>query len=345
MAKVGETELKNQIKNGDFYPVYLIYGEESYLKEYYVKKLKDKLVDDSFADFNFHQYEGKKVPLSDILNDADMMPVMSEHTFLLVHDFPLNKSKNDIDLLKEYLTQANESAVIVFWCDSIEVDVKNDAKWKSVISCIDKSGVCVDMQKRNEGDLVKIIVAKAKSNGSSISPNDAKYLIATVGDDIKTIISEVEKLSAFAHGGVIDRKIIDDLAVKSLQAQVFDLSKYILAGNSDGAYGILRVLSAQKQEAIPILSIISSCYIDMYRVKCAKASGLPETDVANFFNYKRKEWKLKKAASNAKNISIENIRNALDLIAKTDEMLKSTPIDDYILLEETVTKLIMLRNG
>ena len=90
MAKIGETELKNRIKSGDFSPIYMLYGEESYLKEHYVSKLKSKILDPAFADFNFHQYDSNKVPFSDILNDADMMPVMSSHSFLLVHDYPLN---------------------------------------------------------------------------------------------------------------------------------------------------------------------------------------------------------------------------------------------------------------
>ena len=55
MAKIGEAELKNQIKNNDFSNVYMIYGDEGYLKEFYVKKLKEKLVEPAFADFNFHQ--------------------------------------------------------------------------------------------------------------------------------------------------------------------------------------------------------------------------------------------------------------------------------------------------
>ena len=52
MAKIGETELKNRIKSGDFSPIYMLYGEESYLKEHYVSKLKGKILDPAFADFN-----------------------------------------------------------------------------------------------------------------------------------------------------------------------------------------------------------------------------------------------------------------------------------------------------
>ena len=59
MAKIGEKELKQHIKNKEFSNAYFIYGEESYLKEFYVNKLKEIIVEPAFADFNFHQYNGK----------------------------------------------------------------------------------------------------------------------------------------------------------------------------------------------------------------------------------------------------------------------------------------------
>ena len=54
MAKIGEQELKQQIKAGLFSNAYLIYGEESYLKEHYVNELKKKIVEPAFEDFNIY---------------------------------------------------------------------------------------------------------------------------------------------------------------------------------------------------------------------------------------------------------------------------------------------------
>ena len=138
MAKIGEAELKNQIKNNDFSNVYMIYGDEGYLKEFYVKRLKEKLVESAFADFNYHHYDGKKAPLSEILTDADMMPMMSSNTFLLVRDYPFDKSKEDVELLKEYLKDVNEAAVIVFWFDNLEIDIKKNAKLKALEAAVSK---------------------------------------------------------------------------------------------------------------------------------------------------------------------------------------------------------------
>ena len=59
MPKINESELKKEIKAGDFKNAYLLYGEESYLKEYYANELKNKIVDKTFETFNFHSFDGK----------------------------------------------------------------------------------------------------------------------------------------------------------------------------------------------------------------------------------------------------------------------------------------------
>lgn len=101
MAKIGETQLKTQIKSGSYENAYLIYGEESYLKEYYVGIMKKKIVDPAFESFNFHQFEGKDSELDDILKDAQMLPMMSDYNFVLVRDYQIEKNKNDIKQIEE----------------------------------------------------------------------------------------------------------------------------------------------------------------------------------------------------------------------------------------------------
>ena len=345
MPKITEPELKQQFKTNEFSNVYLIYGEENYLKEYYVGRLKDKLVDEAFSDFNFHQYEGKSTAISDILQDADMIPMMGSNTFILVHDYPLDKSQKDIDALKEYFKDIPETAVIVFWYDSIELDTKKSAKWRSVETLFAKAGSAVRLDKRSESELAKLIVSSAKKRSCKITPDLARYMISVVGSDIQTLFSELEKICAFVGEGEITKKHIDELATKSLQARVYDLSKFILKGDSDNAYSVLSTLFAQKEEPISILAVISSCYVDMYRVKCAKAAGANEAELSDYFAYKGREFLIRNAARDCRTISINSLRGALDALADTDELMKSTSIDKNILLEETVAKLLMMRNA
>ena len=67
--------LQEDIKNQDFKQVYLLYGEENYLKQQYKEKLKKALVqeDDSM---NFSMFEGKKTEPKAIIDLAETMPFL-----------------------------------------------------------------------------------------------------------------------------------------------------------------------------------------------------------------------------------------------------------------------------
>lgn len=342
MAKIGEKELKQHIKNKEFSNAYFIYGEESYLKEFYVNKLKEIIVEPAFADFNFHQYNGKDTSLDDILKDAEMLPMMSSYVFIHVSDYPFGDSKNDCETIKEFLTDLPETTILVFSYDNIIVDIKKNTKWKAVESAFAKYGSSVNLEKRTEGDLVKLLVSGCKKRGALLTPDNARYLISVSGSDIKTLLNEIEKLSSYVNGGEITKEIINQLAVKCLQARVYDLSKAIVKGDYNKAYSVLDTLFAMKEESISVLSVISGCYVDMYRAKCAKIAGEPVEDVANYYNYKGREFALRNAMRDCTALSVGQLRKSLDVLMQADNALKSTGADKRLILEETLVKLLLI---
>ena len=342
MAKIGEKELKQQIKSGDFSRAYLIYGEEEYLKEHYVNQLKSKNVDEAFADFNFHFYSGKDATLSDILSDAELLPMMGSCNFVLVCDYPIDKSQKEVDELKAFLDDVPETTILVFWYNALPFDSKKNAKLKAVEAAFTKAGSTVVLDKRSEGELIKMLVNGCKRRNAVLSADNAAYLISVSGNDIKTLMNEVEKLSAFVNGGEITKSIINQLAVKCLQARVYDLSKAVIKGEYDKAYSVLDTLFIMKEEPVNVLAAISNCYVDMYRVKCAKISGLPAEDVGNYYNYKGRDFVLRNAARDCFELSVDQLRRSLDVIMEADNNLKSTATDKKLILEETMVKLLLI---
>ena len=341
MARLNEAQLKVQIKNGDILNAYLIYGEESYLKEHYISQLKKKIVDPTFESFNLHQFEGKDTTLDDILKDAQMLPMMSEYNLVIVHDYPITKSKSDIKMLTEFLEDVPESTVLIFHYDAIEPDVKS-AGFKKILTAFDNAGAVVNLEKRSESDVAKLLVIGAKKRGSEIDINNAKYLISVSGNDLKVLLNELDKLSYYAQGKEITKDIIDNMATKCLQARIYDLSKAVVSGNSDNAYAIIDTLFNMKEDPISILAVIGGVYVDMYRVKCAKTAGFSYDDVSKHFNYKGKEFVLRNASRDCAVLTENQLRKSLDEIMNTDLKLKSTSTDKKLLLEELIVKLILI---
>ena len=50
---------------------------------------------------------------------------MSNYNFVLVCDYPFDKSESDIKLLQEFLKDIPETTILVFWYDAIEFPFKN----------------------------------------------------------------------------------------------------------------------------------------------------------------------------------------------------------------------------
>ena len=97
---------------------------------------------------------------------------------------------------------------------------------------------------------------------------------------MQTLLHELDKLSAFCKDGEITAAVIDDMATKCLQARVYDLSKFILKGDTGGACKVLHTLFELGEEPIPIAAVLINHYVDMYRVKCAKIDGRRAYDMA-----------------------------------------------------------------
>lgn len=76
-AYEGEERLLADLKSGQFKRVYLLFGEEDYLKEYYFNKLVGKIVDPAFASFNLTRLDGKKFSADALFEAAEALPLMA----------------------------------------------------------------------------------------------------------------------------------------------------------------------------------------------------------------------------------------------------------------------------
>ena len=116
--------LAQDIKTGEFKPVYLICGEEAFLKKSYKNRMKDAMVGDDTM--NFHYFEGKGLDLKEIISLADTMPFFGDRRLILIEDSGLFKSSG-ADALVEYLPQMPDTTCMLF----VENEVDNYYNLKS----------------------------------------------------------------------------------------------------------------------------------------------------------------------------------------------------------------------
>ena len=57
--------------------VYLFYGEETYLRSYYLEELHRLLIPAGFEEFNYHRLSGKGLTVQELTEVTEAMPMMA----------------------------------------------------------------------------------------------------------------------------------------------------------------------------------------------------------------------------------------------------------------------------
>lgn len=115
--------INEDIKTGNFKQIYLLYGEERYLKNQYTTRLRKALCQEG-DEMNTHFYQGKDFSVGEVIDLAETLPFLAERRVMFFKDTGLFKSGGE--KLAEYLANPNDTT---FLCS-------RKAKWINGVNCI-----------------------------------------------------------------------------------------------------------------------------------------------------------------------------------------------------------------
>lgn len=341
MPPITEELLKKKLQNG-LCPVFLLFGEDGYLKKNYTEKISKSIAEPDDI-FNYFKFEGN-CNLQDVYDAALQLPFMGDLKCVILSDYDYEHcSKTDYDKLCDLVSGIPESTVFIMVFDSVEADFKKSSKFKKLVTAAEKNGgVAVKLDHRKMPELIKMLTDGASKRNCKMDGNTAKYLVETAGDDINLLRNELEKLCAFVGSGVIDKQTVDLVSVKTVEASVYNLSKFILESNISGALSTLDELFFMRIEPMIILYTVSAVYVDMYRLYTGSKNGAKTPEMSETFGYKGKEFVLDRARQNLRKMDEVKLRLSLNALVEADNSLKSFGTDSKIILEQLIIKLIYI---
>lgn len=343
MPELNEKELKAHIKSEEPYPIYLVCGDEDYLKKHYTDLLTSKIVSPDFESFNLDRFEGKSLDLRDVIDKAEMMPMMAERRCIVVENCKLEgMNEADLELLDSYCNNPCDFSTIIFHQKNSDFSL---AKAKKAVTCIQKAGAVCVLNKRQGADLIKPLISSAKKQNCILTNQMANYLVSVVGDDFNTLINELSKVCHYCGEGEITKKHIDDVAVKTDDAKIYLLTKALIAGDFDKAFEVLHILLRQKTEPEYILGTLVSTYVDMYRAKISVSCGERAEALSEPFKYGKLEFRLSNGGRDASKMSVDTLRLCLEELSKADMKLKNGRDMPTVVLEQLMVKLFIIRSG
>ena len=320
---------KQELKNDTLGKLYVFHGEETYLREHYVGELKKKLLPAGLEEFNLHTIPGKSLTPQLLAQTVDCLPMMSERTLILVTDYDLYGGTADArEELAELFADLPDYCCLVFVYDLLPY--KADARTK-MAAALKKYGSVVGFHRQEQGDLVDWLGRRFKAGGHSIGTEEARYLLFLCGDLMNNLITEVDKISAYAKHPRITREDIDAVAIPVVDAVVFQMTDAIAQGNFDRAAAVMSDLLSSQESPIMILSVAGKYFRQLYTARLVYERRKGTAELMDMWAMKN-SWPAEKLMDAARRYSLPWCRNAVRRCAETDLAMKSYGGDERDLL-------------
>ena len=175
-------KIQEDIKTGNFRQAYLLYGEETYLKQQYKQNLAKALNPDGDT-MNFSHYEGKGIDVKQLIDLCETMPFFADRRVILLEDTGFFKNK--CDELADYMKELPEYLCLIF--AESEVD-KRSRMYKAVKSC----GVIEEFARQDEKTLMRWAAGILGKAGRKITQRDMELLLTKTGTDMGNLRMELE---------------------------------------------------------------------------------------------------------------------------------------------------------
>ena len=218
--KFGPEDLRKEVDAGQRRRFYLLYGEENFERELTAEWLVDKLKPDVAADFNMDVFRGDEFVIEDFVKIYQSYPMMAEYRLVIIKACD-KLSQGVVKDLATILETPADSTVLIAIGDKVDMR-------RAFFQLFSKQGHAVEFRVPFDNQLSQWIHNYAKRQALEIEPEAIDLLNVYIGNNLRELAGELEKLSIYAgQGKKINRTAVEEIVGISRNAGIFELTDFI----------------------------------------------------------------------------------------------------------------------
>lgn len=320
--------INEDIQTGQFKTVYLLYGEEAYLKKQY----KDKLIQALMAEgdtMNFSAFEGKSISVGGLIDLAETLPFFADRRVILIENSGFFK-KSAEELVSYLADEPTESTCFLFVEE--EVDKRN-----KLYKLVAKQGRAVEFSTQKEELLVRWIVGRLKKENKNITRDVLQYFLNMTGTDMGNIDRELEKLICYTMGrDVITAEDVAAITTEQVTNKIFDMVNAIAEHEQKKALDFYYDLLTLKEPPMRILFLITRQFQILFHLKDMSGRGFDQSTIASTVGIP--PFAVKRNQAQTKGFTLEQLKQAITDAVELEEAVKNGRLDDQLAVELLIVK-------
>lgn len=315
-------KLSEEIKSGELKQIYILYGEEAYLRNQYKDKIKNALLGEGDA-MNFHYFEGKDVKVGEVIDLAETMPFLADRRVIMLENSGLFSHGGE--QLAEYLAALSQTSYFVF----VEPTVDKRSKLYKAATA---KGRAIEFKAQDESTLKRWILGFLKKENKNITERDLNLFLDKTGSDMENIRGELEKLLCYClERDVITAQDIEAVCTRQVSSQIFDMIDAVAQRRQKTALELYYDLLTLKEPPMRILFLIIRQFNLLLQVKELKNKGYDANTIGGKVGLAG--FIVRKYVAQAAKFREADLRRALTDCVETEEAVKTGRMNDVMSVE------------
>lgn len=336
--------IDEDIRAGSFRPVYLLYGQEAYLRRQYRDRLIAALTGGdksggasggmagatggmagmAAGSMNFNAYEGKDINPREVIDLAETLPFFADRRVILIENSGFFKSS--CEELAEYVSQVAPQTHLVFVEDEVDRRTKMYKEAK-------KAGCLVEFAAQDEETLYKWVRSRFKREGKEISRDALRLFLERAGGDMGNIDREMEKLACYAMDRpLIGREDVEAIVTERVEGKVFEMVDAVAGGDGKRAIGLYYdILREKKESPTAILYLITRQFRILSQLRDMEKRGIDQKSMAQRAGIP--PFAVRKNLAQARGFSAGRLRRAVSDGVELEEAVKTGRMDERMAVE------------
>lgn len=345
-----QRQLNEELARGDFKRIYLLCGEQAYLRLQNREKLVKALLSDG-DEMNLSRFAGSDVSALDVIDMAQTLPFFADRRVVVIENSGLLSPKSaaksvtgsktaaalaeEADKIADFVPQIPDTAAVVFVEENVD---RRGRLYKAIAkSQKDDLGFILECSTPEEADLRAWASGIFRRSGFTIDGRTLALFLSYTGEDMQNIAGEAEKLCCYSLGqGEITEQAVKDVCSPRIRDRIFDMIEAIALRDRKKALGIYMDLCALRTAPQVILTLMRRQFGQLMKIR--ELSGkLPDSEIARQIGLPPFVV-TKKYKPALRMYTTEELLDALEECTKADYESKSGRIDAGIAVEMIIVK-------
>lgn len=281
-------DIKNEISINNFKHIYLLYGDDEYLKDVVFNVLKAMIINHTKMNYEEFKFNDSS-KIEDIVNECSTYSFSGNSKFIICKNtgfFDKNEFSERLIKLYDYIYDN----VYIFF---IEANVN---KRLSSYKHYNSSNNAYDISKGNTDDVKKFIFTRFKKEGISITAENLDLFIEYSGLNLSFVALSIEKILLY----MADKKEVTSEMIRLLCSGITDVKSYELCNylckkNFSKTLDVYYDMISLKYGIPYFLAILFNTFYEMYFIK--------KNNIRS-----SQDFKIRKLIENAKGFTLSGLK-------------------------------------